>query len=237
MGTNTASASIVSTNVGRGKGVTDIKHVIFDCDGVLIDSEVLSMQVWVDLLASYGVQIDENYFNQHFLGRSFDHVKAQVYRDFTMEVTHAIADEFADNLKVEFTKNLVTTPFLLDVLPQINVPFSLATSSSPERTKMALSVTGLDVHFNEQNVFTASMVKHGKPAPDLFLLTAKENAVAPEHCLVIEDSAPGLKAAKAAGMQWRHYVGGSHFRSSACSHKETLSDWKQFAVQFPQLLK
>ncbi len=211
-------------------------HIIFDCDGVLIDSEVLSMQVWIDLLARHDIHIDKNYFSQHFLGRSFEHVKSQVKDDFALDITPALADEFAERLKLAFTNELQVTPFLLEVLPSLAVPYSLATSSSPERTRSALAITGLDSYFSDDQVFTSSLVKRGKPAPDLFLHVATVNNVSPEHCLVIEDSAPGLQAARAAKMQWRHYVGGSHLRHGDGNYTQTLNDWREFASDFPHLL-
>ncbi len=215
--------------------MTDIQLVIFDCDGVLIDSEVLSMNLWISLLAEKGINIDEAYFKSHFLGRSFSHVKAHVYQAFELSVTPALADTFAQRLRHVFTQHLRVTPGLYEVLPKLRIPSALATSSSPQRTQHALACTGLDTLFTPQQIFTAAQVKNGKPAPDLFLLVARHYSVAPQHCLVIEDSEPGLLAAKAAGMQWRHYSGGSHMQAR-CDAQQTLTNWKEFVVQFPHLL-
>ncbi|GGW93251.1 HAD family hydrolase [Alteromonas halophila] len=211
-------------------------HIIFDCDGVLIDSEVLSLQVWQELLARHAITLDADYFSQHFLGRSFEYVKHRVKQDFALDVSPELAAAFAERLKEVFTSELTVTPFLLDVLPNLAVPYSLATSSSPERTRNALAVTGLDAFFGDDQVFTSSLVKHGKPAPDLFLYVAATRDLAPENCLVIEDSKPGLQAAQRANMQWLHYTGGSHLHGIKSDDSQSLSDWREFARAFPHLL-
>lgn len=214
--------------------MTEIQLVIFDCDGVLIDSEVLSMNLWINILAENGIDIDEAYFKNHFLGRSFSHVKAHIYHAFNFSVTPALAEMFAHRLRQVFTEHLQVTPGLHNVLPKLTIPYALATSSSPQRTQHALACTGLDTIFAQPQIFTATQVKNGKPAPDLFLLVAQQYAVAPQYCLVIEDSEPGLLAAKAAGMQWRHYTGGSHIQGRSDT-PHTLTNWNEFVVQFPHL--
>jgi HAD superfamily hydrolase (TIGR01509 family) len=215
----------------------EIKHIIFDCDGVLIDSEMLSLQVWITLLAEYHISIDSHYFSENFLGRSFEHVKSVIDHDFNFTMTQALRDEFALRLKQAFTQDLQTTPHIESILSRLTVPYSLATSSSRPRTKIALNVTGLDRYFSEAQIFTASDVKHGKPAPDLFLHTATSCHVLPQHCLVIEDSQPGIQAAQAAHMQWRHYSGGSHLKQSTGNPKNSLADWRDFPNSFPQLVE
>lgn len=214
-----------------------IELVIFDCDGVLIDSEVLSLQVWVQLLAARGIYIDSAYFASHFLGRSMEHVKAKILHDFELEVTDALTDEFAQELQMIFAKKLTVTPHITALLESLRVPYVLATSSSPARTEMALSVSGLNRYFTKPQIFTASMVTRGKPAPDLFLYAASCYQTAPSSCLVLEDSAPGLAAAKAAGMHFRHYVGGSHLTHMGQQGEDTLVDWRDFAVQFSEIMK
>ena len=214
-----------------------IELVIFDCDGVLIDSEVLSLQVWVQLLAARGIYIDSAYFASHFLGRSMEHVKAKILHDFELEVTDALTDEFAHELQMIFAKKLTVTPHITALLESLRVPYVLATSSSPARTEMALSTSGLNRYFSKPQIFTASMVARGKPAPDLFLHAASCYQTAPSSWLVLEDSAPGLAAAKAAGMHFRHYVGGSHLTHVGQQGEDTLVDWRDFAVQFSEIMK
>ena len=180
--------------------------VIFDCDGVLIDSEVLSMQSWQHLLKIYDVSISAEYFINNFLGKSMQHVEQQVQHDFDLTITTQMKDEFHVFLKQSFAKNLMPTLGVKGLLKRLNVPYCLATSSSPERTEYALSCTGLNQYFTD-NIFTRSLVKHGKPAPDLFLYAAEQMGVSPGQCIVIEDSPAGIEAGLAANMQVIHYTG------------------------------
>jgi len=214
----------------------DIAFVIFDCDGVLIDSEVLSMKVWASLLHEHGVQIDQQYFFEHFLGRSFEHVQSVILKDFNLVVDSAMASRFADELKTIFEQQLSPTDGIIEVLSSLTVPYCLATSSSRERTRIALSATGLNRYFSEAQIFTAADVARGKPAPDLFLHAAKRNSVSPSHCLVFEDSAPGLQAAKSADMHWLHYVGGTHMSQTAGKRENALAHWRDLNTRYPHLI-
>ena len=214
----------------------DIALVIFDCDGVLIDSEVLSMKVWAGLLQEHGVHIDQQYFFEHFLGRSFEHVQSVILKDFNLAVDTAMANRFADELKTTFEQQLSPTDGINEVLSSLKVPYCLATSSSRERTRIALNATGLNRYFSEAQIFTAADVTHGKPAPDLFLYAAKQQGISPSHCLVIEDSAPGLQAAKAAEMHCLHYVGGAHMSQTAGKGENPLAHWRVFNTHYPYLI-
>ncbi|AMJ74654.1 HAD family hydrolase [Alteromonas stellipolaris] len=209
--------------------------VIFDCDGVLIDSEMLSMQSWQRLLETYGVSINAEYFISKFLGKSMQHVEQQIHHDFGLTVTTQIKDDFHILLKRSFAKNLMPTLGIESLLSRLTVPYCLATSSSPERTEYALSCTGLSQYFTG-NIFTRSLVKNGKPAPDLFLYAAEKMGVAPKHCIVIEDSPAGIEAGIAANMQVIHYTGGSHLKDMPTNHTTTISHWDNFIQAYPMLV-
>jgi len=209
--------------------------VIFDCDGVLIDSEVLSMQSWQQLLETYEVSISSEYFVSKFLGKSIQHVEQQVQHDFGLTVTAQIKDEFHILLKKAFAKSLMPTPGITDLLTRLKVPYCLATSSSPERTEFALSCTGLSRYFTN-NIFTRSLVKNGKPAPDLFLYAAEKMGVQPKECIVIEDSPVGIKAGLAANMKVIHYTGGSHLKDVPTNHTTTIPHWDNFIHTYPTLV-
>lgn len=217
--------------------MASISMVIFDCDGVLIDSEVLSMQVWQHLLAKQNISLETAFFQQHFLGRSFGHVKDMLAEQFQLTVTEQIKADFDEKLKIAFTERLQPVSGVEAVLSNLSVPYALATSSSRTRTSVALAATGLNRYFSEPQIFTAGDVARGKPAPDLFLHVAASAGQAPAHCLVIEDSAPGLQAAVSAGMHWRHFTGGSHLQQTDGKPSETLANWHDFKAQFPELIK
>jgi HAD superfamily hydrolase (TIGR01509 family) len=184
--------------------------VIFDCDGVLIDSEIISARMLVQELALLGVHIDLAYVARHFLGRSYPTVMAQIRREFGLDLPPAFEEQYRERLLTEFQHSLKVMPGVTTVLDALAVPFCVATSSSPRRAAFSLQLTGLD-HRVGDRLFTASQVARGKPAPDLFLLAAARMGVAPARALVIEDSLTGLRAGQAAGMTVWHFTGGSHF--------------------------
>lgn len=214
--------------------MSDIKLVIFDCDGVLIDSECLSMQTWQSLLNDYGITITDTYFVSRFLGKSMQHVESQVKQDFNFELTEQVVNQFQQQLQARFESHLHASPGVLSVLDNLNVPYCLATSSSQSRTQHSLACSGLTPYF-ENKQFTRSMVANGKPAPDLFLLAADSMGVKPEDCLVIEDSLAGIQAARAANMHVLHYIGGSHLTAPACNDVDILDSWGVFFSQYANL--
>ena len=188
-----------------------ISLVIFDCDGVLVDSEYLSAQVLVETFAGIGVDIDLPFVFEHFLGHSFSSVAAKFAHLHGTGVRESFETDYRANLLQKFSADLKPMPFIEDVMDNLAVPFCVATGSSPLRVASSLEVTGLAQRF-EGRVFTTSMVSRGKPAPDLFLHAAAEMGVVPVQCLVIEDSASGIEAAKAAGMVVWQFTGGCHFQ-------------------------
>jgi HAD superfamily hydrolase (TIGR01509 family) len=188
--------------------------VIFDCDGVLIDSEIISARMLIAELARLGVVIDLDHVARHFLGRSYPTVMAQIRNDFHLDLPPDFEDRYRENLLDAFSRDLKIMPGVLQVLDELSVPACVATSSSPRRVEMSLHLTGLAGRM-EGRVFTASQVDRGKPAPDLFLFAAERMGHPPSRTLVIEDSLTGVRAALAAGMTVWRFVGGSHFRQMA----------------------
>lgn len=186
--------------------------IIFDCDGVLIDSEIMSSETLISSLDSLGVSISHDFVQHHFLGRSFAKVAETVLRDFGVVLPQEFERTYRTSLLEAFETGLVPTDGIVNVLEALTIPFCVATSSSPERARRSLEIAGL-VDYFDQAVFTASEVKHGKPAPDLFLFAAEKFRTEPKKCLVVEDSIPGIEAAEAAGMDVWRYVGGSHLSS------------------------
>ena len=183
--------------------------VIFDCDGVVVDSEMLSCQCLADALTGVGIEIGVDEVIERFLGRGFAAV-ADYCRSFR---GRDLPDDFQGDLRRRLAEAFVTSlrpmPHVRDVLESLDVPYCLASSSEPARIGVALAVTALDGYFTDR-VYHAGMVERAKPAPDLFLLAANEMAVSPSNTLVIEDSVPGVLAGKAAGMTVWGFTGGSH---------------------------
>lgn len=183
--------------------------VIFDCDGVLIDSEIISAQMLLDELATLGVRIDLDYVARHFLGRSYPVVMAQIRAEFGLDLPAAFEDAYRARLLDAFRRDLKVMPGVARVLHRMAVPWCVATSSSPRRAEMSLQLAGL-WQLVEGRLFTASEVARGKPAPDLFLHAAARMGADPARCLVIEDSLTGIRAGRAAGMAVWRFTGGSH---------------------------
>lgn len=185
--------------------------IIFDCDGVLVDSEYLSARVLVETFAAIGVAIDLAFVFDNFLGHSFSEAAAQYAKLHGKCVPETFEADYRARLLDKFSTDLRPMPFIGNVLDELSVPCCLATGSSPVRVTKSLEITGLAARFTDR-VFATSMVARGKPAPDVFLHTAKAMGVAPAQCLVVEDSATGIVAAHAAGMAVWQFTGGSHFQ-------------------------
>lgn len=216
-----------------------INLVIFDCDGVLVDSEILSQRVLLEMLEDIGVVVTPEYFLTNFLGFNFEHVTAKVYADYSVTLTKVFRESYREALIKVFEAELQQTDSLQSVLSQLNINSCVATSGSPEKVKHSLHYTQLEQYFNGK-VFTSSEVKNGKPAPDLFLHAAKTMGVAPENCLVIEDSNAGIRAALAANMQVLRYIGASHlknrdFTTQILDDVSTIAHWNQLFEQVPSL--
>jgi HAD superfamily hydrolase (TIGR01509 family) len=183
--------------------------IIFDCDGVLIDSETISATMLIETLRDHSVDVDAAYVAEHFLGRSYPTVMKQIRTEFGIALTADFEDEYRARLMAAFETGLTIMPGVREVIDSLIRPFCLATSSSPKRVARSLQIVGLDQVFAGR-IFTASEVANGKPAPDLFLHVAASMGFSPETCLVIEDSRNGVLAAKAAGMSVWRFTGGSH---------------------------
>jgi HAD superfamily hydrolase (TIGR01509 family) len=183
--------------------------VIFDCDGVLIDSEIISARMLVAELARLGLQIDLSYVERHFLGRSYPVVMDTIRREFGLDLPDAFEAQYREALLAAFRQDLRVVPHVPEVLAAMGVPFCVATSSSPRRAEMSLALVGLSGCVAGR-LFTSTMVARGKPAPDLFLHAAARMGAAPARTLVIEDTLTGIRAGLAAGMTVWRFVGGSH---------------------------
>jgi HAD superfamily hydrolase (TIGR01509 family) len=186
--------------------------VIFDCDGVLVDSEPISLRLLVDTLAEAGLDLDPAEADARFLGRSLASTREILARDYALDITDAALDTMRARLYAAFRAELQPIPGIAETLDALPVPFCVASSSQPERIELSLTVTGLWPRFAGR-AFSATMVARGKPAPDLFLFAAKSLGYDPGVCLVVEDSPAGIRAAQAAGMRVVAFTGGSHAAS------------------------
>ncbi|SER63899.1 HAD family hydrolase [Rhizobium sp. NFR03] len=186
--------------------------VIFDCDGVLVDSEPLSLDVLVRVLRTAGVEMDAEEATERFLGKSLMTMTKILHDDFGLHVDEPFLEDMRRDLYQRFETELQPIAGIAGVLDALDVRRCVASSSQMERIRLSLTITGL-IDRLDPHIFSATMVTNGKPAPDLFLHAAGVMGVAPERCIVIEDSPAGVVAAKAAGMRVFAFTGASHART------------------------
>lgn len=198
---------------------TPTELVIFDCDGVLVDSEPISISVLVEALAAAGVDMSVQEAHERFLGRSLKSMSDILHDEYGLAVDTVFLEAMRSVLYDRFRQELQPIEGIAEAVDGLGIAHCVASSSQPERIRLSLSVTGLIDRF-EPNIFSASMVSRGKPAPDLFLHASAQMGVAPENCVVVEDSPAGIAAAKSAGMRVFAFAGGSHARSPR--HRQSL---------------
>ena len=185
--------------------------IIFDCDGVLVDSELISCRAHSQMLTSHGYPITSDQVLERFLGVSDREarltIEAELGRslpgDFETQMKHAALQRYASDLQ--------EIPYISETIAAIGLPKCVASSGTPEKIRHGLQAAGL-YHLLAPHIFSATQVRNGKPAPDLFLLAATQMQVPPGQSLVIEDSVPGVTGGRAAGMNVLGFHGGSHCR-------------------------
>ncbi|MEM8728717.1 MAG: HAD family phosphatase [Pseudomonadota bacterium] len=201
-----------------------VRLLIFDFDGVVADSEVISLQTLQDALSRFGIDLSLQEVRDRFLGRSLATVEAFLRDHHSSDTPSGFADHWQDTLYARFRAELMPVAgihTLLAALDRDGIPYCIASSGTHERIGVALDAMRMALQFRD--VFSAEQVTRGKPDPDLFLFAASQVGVAPQDCLVIEDSLYGVRAAKAAGMRCIGFVGGSHLSGAQASHADMLS--------------
>ncbi len=186
-----------------------VELVILDCDGVLVDSETISVAVLTELLRNAGAEIAESDGYRLFLGRSMATVQKMLRSDYSLALSKAELEGIREETFRRFRAELKPMPGVAEALSRLKARRCVASLSSPERIRLSLDLTGL-LEMLEPHIYSASMVARGKPAPDLFLHAAKEMGVRPEDCVVVEDSPAGIDAARRAGMRAFAFTGGAH---------------------------
>ncbi len=189
--------------------LSDCDLLIFDCDGVLVDSEVLAVEAFVQVLNEAGVPVTTAMVEQCFGMKQTD-----LLLRMAEETGHDIPDSVAHDLwpatRAAFEQRLGPMPGVERFLQAVGpVRRCVASSSNPERIEASLALTGLKPLFGDA-VFSSHQVARGKPAPDLFLFAATSMDADPGRCVVIEDSKFGIEGARAAGMTAFGFTGGSH---------------------------
>ena len=184
--------------------------VIFDCDGVLVDSEPIINRAHADVLTASGYPITDHDLVERFCGMSDAEMLAIVEREWGRALPLSYTERVGMMIENGFCQSLAAIEGVTDALDALRLPVCVASSSSAEQIRRKLELTGLLDRFEQDNLFSAAMVARGKPAPDLFLYAARRLGAPPGRCLVIEDSPAGIEAACAAGMTAIGFCGGSH---------------------------
>lgn len=180
--------------------------VIFDCDGVLVDTEALANRRLAEWLNEAGFVCDYDHCRRVFSGRSMKSVQAEIAAA-GIDLGADFVDRWNDGLPALFAAGVEPIPHVREAAERLReqgIPYCVASSARVSKMHITLGATGLLPLF-EHALFSATMVAHGKPAPDLFLHAARTMGVAPAQCVVIEDSVPGTVAGVAAGMRVLSY--------------------------------
>jgi HAD superfamily hydrolase (TIGR01509 family) len=208
-----------------------IDLIIFDCDGVLVDSEVISCRAHALVLTRHGYPITEQQVLERFLGVSEREARQIVEAEIGRKLPDIETQIHQETLRF-YEGDLNAIAHVGDAIAAIDLPKCVASSGTPEKIRHGLSCAGLYEQL-APHIFSATQVERGKPAPDLFLFAAEQMKAAPQRCIVIEDSVPGVTGAIAAGMTVLGFFGGSHCTSEheamlrAAGAERTFADMRE----------
>ena len=215
------------------------KALIFDCDGVLVDSEKLALEIELDVLAELGLTFEREDYVLRFMGLSTDSFHAAIEEESLKRLGRSIVAEVrgSERLRQVMVEQLTEVPGALAAISALKAPKAIASSGSRAGLERKLKQTGLWDHFAPY-VYSADHVAKAKPAPDLFLHAAAALGVEPGDCLVLEDSVNGVLGAHAAGMTVWGFLGGGHahdglgLRLLAAGAVRVVKDWSEAAQLF-----
>ncbi len=190
--------------------------VIFDCDGVLVNSEEIYQRIERQCLAEIGLVYDPHEYAEKYLGVTFAHYAAGLNQDHERQHGQPLPEHFMPRLQQltadEVDRSLVACDGALAAVAAISLPKAVASSSGAMRLAVKLRKVGL-IDFFTPHVYSAEAVKRGKPAPDVYLYAAEGLGVSPQRCIAVEDSVNGVVSAVGAGMKVIGFVGGGHCSS------------------------
>lgn len=198
-----------------------VELVIFDCDGVLIDSEIIAIQVESKVLGELGFAMSPENIARDFVGLSGATMRRALEERFGRALPAAFEETTRTATLATFERELRAIPGIAETLAALPWPRCVASSSDLPRIRRCLELTELEAHFAPDHLFSAQHVERGKPAPDLFLYAARRMETEPAGCVVVEDSRHGVEAARAAGMRVLGFDGGQH---CAPDHADTLRE-------------
>ncbi|KDN54397.1 HAD family hydrolase [Flavobacterium seoulense] len=187
------------------------KCIIFDCDGVLVDSEAISIGTLVRMAESHGANIDENYAHQLFLGKSLEFCFDYIAELAKKKLPDNFEIDFRDRTFEAFQKELQPTKGIHELLAKIKVPVGVASNGPADKIRLNLTTAKLIDRF-DGNIFSAYDIKSWKPNPELYLHAAKTMGFQVEDCVVIEDSPAGVQAALSGGFDVFGFTNEANFQ-------------------------
>ncbi|MDX2249480.1 MAG: HAD family phosphatase [Bacteroidia bacterium] len=193
-------------------------HFIFDCDGVIIDSEILYAQIAVQKLASVGYHTDTLTYCRRFSGMMDAAILEIISRENNIYLSPDFHDELKNEAAAAFQTQLLPISGMGDLIRNLALPVSIVSNSHLEHVQHGLSRAGIH-HVPTTHIFTSQMVNRPKPAPDLYQFAIQTQRLTPTNCIVVEDSEAGVTAAKAAGLTVVGFLGGGHITEN---HGEKL---------------
>lgn len=179
---------------------TSIDLVIFDCDGVLVDSEPLGNRVFVQMLREHGFEVNEEKYLKKFIGKTLPDRIDSVAHEFTWTPPEDFLHIFNERLTELSDRKLEIVPGIHELIDSLNLPIAIASNGTRREIVHRLRYSNLTEHFKDA-IFSGMEVPNPKPAPDVYLAAAKAFDVHPSKCIVVEDSIPGVTAAVRAGMK------------------------------------
>lgn len=178
----------------------DIKGIIFDCDGVLVETEPIAIQVLVECLFDIGIDIDFEKALADCRGGNLNELLLKYSQKHEVDVPEDFVNTFRERMYVRFEDGVNAVPGVSGLMKELKLPFSVASNGPMKKMEITLSMAGLFDYFKGQ-IYSAYDVGVWKPDPKIYLIVAEKMGLDPKDCLVIEDSAPGIKAGLEAGMQ------------------------------------
>jgi HAD superfamily hydrolase (TIGR01509 family) len=197
-----------------------IKAIIFDCDGVLVETEPIAIKVLVECLEDIGIHIDFNKALYDCRGGNLNDHLLKYSSQYKVDVPENFVADFRERMYIRFEDGVNAVPGVKEIMKDLRLPFSVASNGPMKKMEVTLEMSGLYNYFKGQ-IYSAYDIGAWKPDPKIYLIVAEKMGLEPSDCLVIEDSAPGIQAGLDAGMQvWAYAEEGREEELSATgAHK------------------
>ena len=187
----------------------NISHLIFDCDGVIVDSEIVATRLSLKVLAPYGYASDEETHCRRFSGMLTSKIMEIIFEELGKPIPDSLVEDLDHLFETEFEQVLKPIPGMPELLKSQSLPLSIVSNSWVDSVRRSLSISGIS-GVSDGRIYSAEHVPHPKPAPDVYQLAIREIGLPTDQLLVVEDSVAGVTAAKAAGLTVIGFLGASH---------------------------